>query len=94
MMNYQKETFLVMGNTIDSLVYEQKPMILIDGMVYLLHLLPEISLESLPINEQLKPIERMKTNHSNLFLYGSGRFFVFYEDILKEISIQDKRLYL
>ena len=80
-----------MGNTIDSLVYEQKPMILIDGMVYLLHLLPEISLEPLPINEQLEvPIERMETNHSNLFLYGSGRFFVFYDDILKEISIQDE----
>ena len=32
----------------------------------------------------------METNHSNLFLYGSGRFFIFYDDILKEISIQDE----
>ena len=76
-----------MGSTIDALVYDQKQLIVIDGVIYLLHLVPEVSLEILPINEQLEvPIERMETNHRNLFLYGAGRFFVFYDDSLKEIS--------
>ena len=35
-------------------------------------------------------IERMEMRQNTLFLYGTGRFFVYAEDILRELSIEDQ----